>query len=68
METYPFHSLYANKILLSSSYGKNIREILGKQFGESSHLKKPKPTNHWTRPEKGVVSEWLIGKRLSIIY
>ena len=38
METYPFFSFDVNEILFSSSYTK-IREILGKQFGESSHLK-----------------------------
>ena len=34
METYPFLSFDVNEILFSSSY-KKIRDILGKQFGES---------------------------------
>ena len=38
METYHFFSFYVNQILLSPSY-KKIRKILGKQFGETSHLK-----------------------------
>ena len=38
METHPFFSFDVNEIRFSSSYTK-IREILGKQFGESSHLK-----------------------------
>ena len=37
METHPFFSFDVNEIRFSLSYTK-IREILGKQFGESSHL------------------------------